>query len=135
MADRRRLSTTAGQLAHPEPIEIDHDRNLTPQSVGALNAFMQAYAAGFNGKVSLGDGRQSSQSGNIDGQTIVVLTPATPDEEFQVPHGLARAPIGRIVLSQDLPAHLYDSNRGGWGVRQVFFKCDVASVTFTLVLV
>jgi hypothetical protein len=135
MVHRSLLSSTVGQLPQPLPIETDKDGKLTTQSVGAINAFMQNVNAALNGLVSIGDGRQSSKSGNIDGQTVIVVTPATPNAEFEVPHGLERVPIGRIVLTQSGPGQIYDSNRGGWGVRQVFFKCDAASVTFTLILV
>jgi hypothetical protein len=135
MVDRRRLPTTRGQLPDPVPVDTDKDGKLTTQSVGALNAFMHTYASGFNGGISFGDGRSSSQAGNIDGQVIVLLTPAVADAEFSVPHGLDRVPIGYLVLGKNLAAHIYDSNRGGWGVRQIFLRCDQASVTVTLLLI
>ena len=135
MAERSRLATTMGQLPDPQPIETDKDGKLTTQSVGVLNGFLNGVTHAINGLLSIGDGRQSSWAGNLDGQTIIILTPPTPDEEFQVPHGLGRIPIGRLILTQSAPGQLYDSNRGGWGVRQVFFRCDAASVTFTFILV
>jgi hypothetical protein len=135
MARRIRLPCTRAQISQPLPIETDKDGRLTTQTVGQINAFMQAVTFAVNGHLSFGDGTQSEHAGNIDGQTIHVKTPATPDQEFTVPHGLERVPTGRIVLGQDLPGQLYDSNRAGWGVEKVFLKCDAASVTFLLALV
>lgn len=135
MARRVRLPSVRGQIAQPLPIETDRDGKLTTQTVGQINAFMQAVTSAVNGHIGFGDGLQSQQAGNIDGQVIQVKTPATPDQEFTVPHGLERVPIGRIILGQDGPGQLYDSGRGGWGVDEVTFKCDAASVTFVLVLV
>ena len=72
MARRSILPSTVGQLPDPLPIETDKDGKLTTQSVGALNAFMQNYAHGFNGLVSMGDGRQSSGAAGAVLRTAVL---------------------------------------------------------------
>lgn len=136
MAHRIRLPCSSRcQLTEPLPIENDKDGKLTTQSVGAINAFMKAVITALNGNVSFGDGAQSERTGNIDGQTIIVKTPGVADTEFIVPHGLARIPIGRIVMGQDIAGQLYDSNRRNWGADQIFLKCNAASVTFFLAVV
>jgi hypothetical protein len=135
MARRLRLPCSRSQVPQPLTIETDKEGRLTTQSVEAINTTLRALATAINGNLSLGDGTQSEHTGNLDGQTIRVKTPVTIGEEFAVPHGMGRVPIGRIVLGQDSFGSLYDSNRAGWGVDQVFFKCNQSAVTFLLALV
>jgi hypothetical protein len=135
MADRFLIGTSDGQVAEPIPVETDKEGKLTAQSVDAINGTLAAVIAAINGGICFGDGTQSAQAGNIRGQSITVTSPPVADTEFEVPHGLKRVPIGRLILDQDKQGQLYASNRGGWGVTRVFFKCNQAAVTFFIVLV
>jgi hypothetical protein len=135
MTHRLRLPCKASQIPQPLPVETNKDGGLTTQSVAQINTHMQTVAAALNGNISFGDGTLSEHTGNIDGQTIVVKMPLIADTEIVVPHGLERVPTGRIVIGQNAPGHLYDSNRGGWGIDKIYLKCDSPSVTFTLALI
>lgn len=133
MVDRIRLANGEGMLGKPNPIK-SADGKLTETAAAYLSGVLQGIVDKLNGKISFGNGEQSTQSGNIDGQWITFVTPAVADTQFEVPHGLGRLPVGRDIKRQDKAGTLYDSNPGGWGPKSVFFKCSVASVKFNIVL-
>jgi len=134
LSTRSLIKTGAGQ--HPKPVKVNTgaEGNITERAVATLNNFMLGIVRKLNGKLSLGDGSQSSLTGNLYGQYIEFTTPSTPDEQFQVDHGLGKAPAARIIVRQNKAAHLYDSNLGGWGDNSIYLKCDVASVLFKIAL-
>ncbi len=135
MARRLRLPCSRALVPQPLAIENNKDGGLTTQSVAQINAFMQAVTSAINGHITFGDGRPSEHTGSIDGQTILVKMPLVGLTQIAVPHGLDRVPTGRIVLGQDGPGILYDSNRAAWGIDQIFLACDTPSVTFLLALI
>lgn len=134
MAQRLLLPTTRGHVAEPVEVPIVEGQ-LTEAGVTALNSFMRTVAATLNGGLSFGDGTQSTRLGNFRGHTIEFVTPSVADTEFEVPHGLKEIPVGRLILDQDKAGTLYASRRGAWSKTRVFFRCDVASVTFLIGLV
>jgi hypothetical protein len=134
MGHRLKYGTSVGQIPGPLQLPIVEGK-LTPAAVATLVSQMEAITNAVNGGISFGDGRQSTQLGNIDGQTVEFVTPSVADTEFEVPHGLGRVPIGRIVLAQNGDGFLKDSNRGGWNKHHLFFKCSEAGVTFLVGLV
>jgi len=84
-----------------------------------------------NGRVEFGTPTDGFRGENIAGRFQTFTTSATPDAENTVAHGLGATPSGAyIVMSQDKAGSLYKS--GTWNSTNAFFKCDVASVTFTV---
>jgi hypothetical protein len=121
-------------LGQPVVIVIGDDGNLTEQAVLAMNSNVLSIVRKLNGHLSLGDGSQSSLTGNLYGQWIEFTTPSAPNTEFAVDHGLGFTPFARFVGRQDTAGHLYDSNLYGWGPTTVYFKCDTASVLMKVAL-
>jgi hypothetical protein len=133
MSLRTLKKVTTGKIVQPTHISLDKGE-LGHQTVHVLNTFMDAITKKINGHMSLGDGSQSSWSGNLYGQYIEFITPDPADTQFQVDHGLGQSPVGRIVVRQNKAGQLYDVNLGGWGDNSVYFKCDVASVLMKILL-
>jgi hypothetical protein len=121
-------------LGQPVRIVIGKDGNLTEQAILVMNSNITEIYRKVNGHLSLGDGSQSSLTGNVYGQWIEFTTPSAPDTEFAVDHGLSFTPFARFVARQDAAGHLYDSNIFGWGPTTVYFKCDTASVLMKIAL-
>lgn len=113
------------------PIALQEGKMSGP-TAAYLSAALRSIIAKFNGAISLGNGSSGYRAGNIDAQYVDVFTPATPDEEFSVPHGLGRKPIGYDVVRRDKAGIVYDSSGGSWGVDIIYLKCNVASVTIKL---
>jgi hypothetical protein len=89
----------------------------------------------INGLITFGDGSNSSQSGNIDGQTKEV-TFADADTDYEVPHGLGRVPIGLIVLDVNSDgAVVRGGSQGSWNVFRMFVRCNTAGTTARFVVV
>lgn len=132
MALRNLLKTSTGKILQPPRLTLEEGK-LTSKTVEALYRFLVTLTRKINGHLSLGDGTQSSWTGNSYGQWIEFYTPAK-DTQIRVDHGLGRTPVGRKVVAQDKAGSLYDSNKGGWGDNAVYFKCDVANVTFKIEL-
>jgi len=53
----------------------------------------------LNGNISLGNGDNQSQSGNVLGKYIVVTTPAAANTDFTIYHGLGYIPKNFIATS------------------------------------
>lgn len=129
---RQRLKVSTGAVA--APTLRAPDGKLTSPMLAALNAWMLAVSRKLAGFLSFGTGADSTQSGNLDGQWRHVTTPATPDTEFSVPHGLGRVPVDFFQAGGDKAARLYDSRRGSWDRNTIFLKCDVASASVRFLL-
>lgn len=113
------------------PIALS-DGKMSGPTASYLTAALRTIIAKFNGAISLGNGLSGYRAGNIDAQYIDVFTPATPDEEFIVPHGLGRKPIGYDVVRRDVACIVYDSSGGSWGNDLIYLKCNVGSATIKL---
>ena len=57
----------------------------------------------------------------------------SPDTEDTTAHTLGKVPTGFFVISQDKAGSLYDSGTA-FTATNIFTKCDVASVTFKIIV-
>jgi hypothetical protein len=122
----------AGFVEEIPPFKEGRDGSPPPQFFRRLSDVIIKIIRRFNGRISLGTGVTGHRAGNLDAQTIDYVTPATPDEEFAVNHGLKRTPVGVDVISRDAAGVVYDSRRGSWTSAVLYLKCDTASVTIKL---
>lgn len=88
-------------------------------------------------RIRFGDGTDGTNGENISGQFQEFTSDGSADTEFSVTHTIGSVPVGRIILFQDLAGSLYQGPSTGtaWTATTVFFKCDVASVTFKVFLI
>lgn len=129
MADSKRIRTGVGMLGDIPSVTVAEDGRLTGVQVTYIFDALRNIIRAFNGRISLGDGSHSSQSGNIDGQTKEVVF-AAANTDYEVPHGLGRVPIGIVPLdvNQD-GAVMRGNNRGSWSPTHLFVRCNVAGTT------
>lgn len=75
-------------------------------------------------------------SENFNGQILTFTSDVTPDTEFSAAHTLGRVPAGRVILYQTKAGNLYQGPSTGtaWTATNAYFKCDVASVGFQIIL-
>ena len=85
------------------------------------------------GRVRFGTGDDGVGGENIAGEFQVFTTSGTPDAENTVTHTVGSVPIGYIVLKQDKAGSLYLGS-SAWTSTDVYLKCDVATVAFTIFL-
>ena len=73
---------------------------------------------------------------NFDAEIVTVTSDAIAGTEFSVAHTLKRVMVGRLILHQDKAGSLYHGPLTGtsWTTTAGYFKCDVASVTFKLLV-
>lgn len=134
MAISKRIATGVGMLADM-PAVVSADGKLTDVQIGYITAAIRATISALNGRISFGDGTQSSQAGNIDGHTKEVVF-ASADTDYEVPHGLGRIPIGIIVLYVDADgAVVRSASRGSWNNTRLFVRCNTAGATALFVVV
>lgn len=134
MAISERLNNGMGMLADLPPITTV-DGKLTPVQITSITDSVRNVIRSFNGKLSFGDGSNSSQSGNIDGHTKEV-TFVNANTDYEVPHGLGRVPIGLIVLDSNADgAVIRGSSQGSWSKTRLFVRCNVAGTTGLFVVV
>lgn len=132
MALRKRLATGPGiMLAKAAPVFLKEGK-VDAQDLAYLFSLFDSIIEKINGRISIGDGTQASQSGNVDGQLISVAFPTPADTEIEVPHGLDRIPIALIPLLPDRACSVYGSNIGSWTKTRMLLKCNVASASVSL---
>ncbi len=131
MAQRTRIPDPNSAMGDIPPIALS-DGKMSGPTAAYLTSALRTIIEKFNGAISLGNGDSGYTAGNLDAQYIDVYTPSTPDEEFEVPHGLGRKPIGYDVVRRDLACIVYDSSGGSWGNDTLYLKCNVASATIKL---
>ncbi len=68
-----------------------------------------------------------------DIEIIGYVSNASADTETSVTHSLGRVPSDIIVTYQDKAGTLYDSGTA-WTASTLYFKCDVAEVTYRLLV-
>lgn len=134
MAKRGLLKTGAGMIPIPPKIQFGLEGKLEQKAIASMNAFNSMIVRKLNGRLSLGDGSQSSLTGNTFGQYVEFVTPGVANTQFQIDHGLRKDVITRWIARQNKAAHLYDVNLSGWGSKSVYFKCDTASALFKVAL-
>lgn len=106
--------------------------DLTPYSK-SLDSDIVALFNSLKGRVRFGTGVDGARGENISGQFQVFTSNGTPDTEDTVAHTIGAVPIGYIVLKQNKAGSLYLGS-SAWTSGNVYFKCDVASVAFTIFL-
>jgi hypothetical protein len=134
MANQTRLDSGLGHIAKPNRIVLDAEGRATGGAVLSLNETIRRIIDAINGRLSLGDGSHGTNAGNVDAQYLEFTTPSTPDSEFEVYHGLNRIPAGYVACRRDKAAHLYDSNPGSWSPTVAYFKANVATVLFRIII-
>lgn len=134
MAASERKRTGSGSIKDFPPITLVEGK-LTEIQAQQLSDAVRALIASVNGHLSLGDGSQSSWSGNLDGQTKEHTFPAA-NTAYEVPHGLGRVPIGVVQLDVNQNgAVVRGENRGSWGLDSLFLSCSVAGTTALFIVV
>lgn len=134
MAKSKRVFNGVGMLADLPPVQSTEGK-LTDIQVGFITEGIRTALRAINGKLSFGNGVNSTQAGNIDGQTKE-LTFLTANFDYEVPHGLGRVPIGILPLdvNQD-GAVMRGGSRGSWSSERLFVRCNVAGTTGLFVVV
>ena len=130
MADRNRIETGSGMMGIPAKLIPEPTQDVTAavsKLISNLSGQILTLVGKINGRLTLGDGSQSSRSGNVDGQWIEWKFSATINSTERIPHGLGRVPIGYAVCRADRACRVYDANTGGWGVDTFYLSCDTAS--------
>jgi len=134
MAISKRIQTGVGYVGDMPPITLSEGK-LTDTQAAYITDTVRGLVRAYNGGISFGDGSNSSQSGNIDGQTKEVFFPDA-NTDVEVPHGLGRPPIGIIVLDVNVDgAVVRGSQRGDWNATRLFLRCSQAGTTALMVVV
>ena len=134
MAISKRIRNGIGMLADMPPIALTAGK-MTEQQAGFLSDSLRGIIRAFNGQVSFGNGTTSTQSGNIDGQTKEHYF-ADADTDYEIPHGLARVPIGVLMLDVNVDGAVVRGNlHGDWSTTRLFLRCSQAGTTALFVVV
>jgi hypothetical protein len=134
MAISARKRTGVGTLADMPPVTLSEGK-LTDQQAAYITDSIRGLIRAFNGRITFGDGSNSSWSGNIDGHTKEVYFPVA-NTDVEVPHGLSRVPVGIIVLDVNVDGAVVRGNiRGDWNATRLFLRCSQAGTTALLVVV
>lgn len=134
MAKSNRVFTGIGMIPDLPPV-VSAEGKLTDIQISYIVESIRSLIRTVNGHVSIGNGVNSSQSGNFDGQTKEVFFD-TADTDYEVPHGLGRVPIGIIVLNVNLDgAVVRGGSQGSWSDTRLFVRCNVADTTALFVVV
>ena len=131
MAIRDKIEDGVGAMGDIPPISIK-DGKISEQTAAYLSGALRSIISRFNTGLSFGSGDSGHKAGNFDAQYIDVFTPSIADEEFTIPHGLGRKPIGYDVVRRDKACIVYDSSGGSWGDDTMYLKCNTASATIKL---
>lgn len=135
MAKSKRVFTGVGMLPDLPPVKPESGGNLTDTQIGYITDSIRNLIRAVNGKLRLGDGTNSSQSGNIDGQ-IKEITFTNANTDYEVPHGLERVPIGIVLLDANRDgAVVRGGSRGSWSTDRLFVRCNVAATTALFIVV
>lgn len=117
------------------PPIVSTEGKLTDIQIAAIVDSIRNILRTLNGLLTFGDGSNSSQSGNVDGQTKEV-TFVNANSDYEVPHGLGRLPIGILVLDTNTDgAVVHGGSQGSWGSERMFVRCNVAGTTARFVVV
>ena len=134
MARSERIFNGVGMIPDLPPV-VSTDGKLTDAQVTYITDAIRNLLRAVGGHLSLGNGAQSSQAGNIDGQTKEVVF-ANANTDYEVPHGLGRVPIGIIVLDVNQDAAVVrGGSRGSWTDQRMFVRCNVAGTTGLFIVV
>ncbi len=88
-------------------------------------------ASVVNGRISFGDGVDFD---NIEGTWVSILTPASPDTDFTVTHGLDRLPVGVIPMRKAAAVDIYTGSLADT-TTTVTLRATIGSVAVELFIV
>lgn len=135
MARPDRIETRVGFVAVPAPVRAQLDGTFDLATIAAkLNDFMEKFGAGFNGNVSLGDGRGHARAGNLDAVVVEDFYFEASDVEYKIPHALGRIPWGYFVAWRDRAGDIYITSRGSWTADQIILASEVSAMHATLLV-
>jgi hypothetical protein len=134
VAISKRISNGVGMLPDLGPV-ASVNGSLTDTQVNSIVDSVRGLIRALNGRLTIGNGVHSTQSGNIDGHTKEV-TFVNANTDYEIPHGLGRVPIGFIVLDTNADgAVVHGGSRGSWSDTRLFARCNVAGTTALIVVV
>lgn len=113
---------------HRSPVDFSHVKPLVNQMLKVLSNIS------FGTTTSNVDADMNMQVWKATG-----VSPVTPNTEFAVTHNLSHVPIGFMVVSANVAGHLFKSTTA-WtratptALGSIFLKADVASITFTIII-
>ena len=64
---------------------------------------------------------------------LTAVAPVAINTEFTVTHNLERVPLEGFIVLRGASGNIYRSGTA-WTTTTVYLKCDVASVSFTILL-
>jgi len=74
----------------------------------------------------------ASDLAGVKGETITVTSPATPNTEFLIIHGLRRVPTTLQLLLKQVPGDLYANRMGEWTKRRTYAKFSNGADSLTV---
>lgn len=110
----------------PGPLSAEAARDIT-------EAFDRLRAA-LNGGLSLGDGTDGTQAGNLSAQVRVVTTPATPGASFVVVHGLGRQAVGYLAVKKSAACDVFDADDHASNDSELWLQASAGAVELTLLV-
>jgi hypothetical protein len=96
-----------------------------------LKQLYENLAGVINGHISFGDGTNTE---NIDGNWVDVITPATPDTDFTVEHNLLRLPVGYLIMQKDRAVDVYQGSIPST-TTEITLRATVASAVIKLFII
>ena len=69
---------------------------------------------------------------NMQGTFAEGTTPGSADAEFTLQHNLGYVPTGFFQVSVDQNATLYSSRKAQWTTQELYLKCHLTGVNFTV---
>lgn len=112
---------------------LSNRKNETNQYDKNLDADISSIFTALKGRIRFGSSTDGYRGENISGEFQVFTSDSTPDTEDTIAHTIGAVPVGYIVLKQNKAGSLYLGSTT-WTKSNVYFKCDVASVAFTIFL-
>lgn len=117
------VTNPVGNAAQVPLLRKDQNQRIPDLLLGVLYQRVRELIDRFNGQISLGQGYHGERAGNVDAQYIDVQTPVAAHEEFEVPHGLGRSPVGCVIAYCEKPVVIYASGTQ-WTTTSLFLKCS-----------
>lgn len=116
------------------PVTLSEGK-LTDQQAAYITDSIRGIIRWINGRVSFGDGSNSSWSGNIDGETKEFYF-ALANTDYEIPHRLGRPPIGILQIDSNADgAVVRGAQRGDWNATRLFARCSTADTTVLMIVV
>lgn len=134
MAIRTIIEDGEGSVGDIADVKLTGDGKLSESAFNLVLGVLKAVLKRMNGGLTLGLAVTGHRAGNLDAQHITVLCPPTANQEFALPHGLGRTPVGYWSIEWDRAGAIYTSSKGSWSDSTMYLKCSVASATVALIV-